>query len=438
MKEVRPVAARRIVFLCMLWAVPALLPGQPRTDALLADLLRSQPDETFRQVLLQPEAHRLQIVYTQINRDRHNRPAFTNYYFHYDPELYFNPASMVKMPLAFLALEKLAGLKQRGVHKYTTVVFDSNRVWQRPLYTDTTAANGKPTVAHFIKRAFLISENDPYNRLYQLLGQGLANRRLHQMGYGEVRITRQFLGLTPEQNRCTNGVRFLNAEGRTLYTQPPVCNADSFDFSRAVLVGRAHRNAKDSLVAAPFDFTRHNVLSLESLQRLLQSVLFPQAVPVQRRFRLTPDDYAFLRRYLSQYPSETADPKYDTAKFYDGYVKFFFRDGTRRMPPHIRVFNKVGWSYGFLTDVSYVADFKNNVEFMLAATLYVNSDGVVNDGRYDYESVGYPFLYQLGQTIYRYELERPRRYKPNLSAFRLPYESRDPADQRPSLSEVDN
>jgi hypothetical protein len=102
------------------------------------------------------------------------------------------------------------------------------------------------------------------------------------------------------------------------------------------------------------------------------------------------------------------------------------------------VFNKVGWSYGFLTDVSYVVDFNRGIEFMLAATLYVNSDGVLNDGKYDYKTVGWPFLYQLGQTVYQFEQKRKRHFRPDLSAFRLPYEKRDPADQRPSLKEVDN
>lgn len=415
-----------------------LVRTQPRTDEFLSRLLAANGDSLFQRVLRQPDNYRLQIIYTQINRDRNNRPSFTNYFFHCDPQLYFNPASMVKLPLAVLALEKLGDLHRPDINKYTTIAFDSSAAWQHPLYTDTTAADQKPSVAHFIKRAFLISENDPYNRFYQWVGQGPANRRLHELGWKNVRITRQFLGLTPEQNRCTNGVRFLDAGGATLYRQPPLCNTDSFDFSHVIKLGRAHLNSRDSLVNEPFDFTRHNNLPLQSLQEVLQAVLFPEAVPAQRRFRLTADDYAFLRRYLSQFPSETPDPKYDTARFYDSYVKFFFRDSTRRLPPGVRVFNKVGWSYGFLTDVSYVVDFRNGVEFMLAATLYVNSDGVLNDGKYDYESIGHPFLYQLGQTIYRYELKRPRRYKPNLSSFRIAYEKRDPSDQRPALSEVDN
>ena len=280
--------------------------------------------------------------------------------------------------------------------------------------------------------------DDPYNRLYQFVGQQEINRKLHQKGYHDTRITRQFMGFTEEGNRHTNPVRFLSKDGKSIYSQPAAYNTDSFDFSMKILLGNAHWDSKDQLVQGPFDFTRHNNIPLESMQQMLQSVLFPSSVPAHQRFELTKEDRDLLYRYLSQYPSETSFPKYDSSEFYDSYVKFFFRDSTRKMPSNIRVFNKVGWSYGFLTDVSYVVDFKNKIEYMLSATVYVNSDGVLNDGRYDYDSIGYPFLLQLGQTIYQYELLRERRFKPDLSEFRIKYHKRDPNDTRPSLKEVDN
>ena len=119
-------------------------------------------------------------------------------------------------------------------------------------------------------------------------------------------------------------------------------------------------------------------------------------------------------------------------------MKFFFRGINRKLPENVRVFNKVGWAYGFMTDVSYVVDFRNKVEFMLSATIYVNSDGILNDNRYDYDSIGYPFLYELGQTIYNYELKRKRPYKPDLSKFLITYDRRDPADKRPAIKDADN
>ena len=428
----------RMLFFLQFIVSMQVIQAQAKTDALLADILHNTGQQLVNQVVGDSGKYRLQVIYTQINRDGENNPVFRNFYYNYDPACYFNPASMVKMPLAFLALEKINRLGIPGLDKFTTIQFDSNYKGQKVLYSDSTSANGLPSIAHLVKRAFLISENDPYNRLYQFVGQQEINRNLHAKGYPEVRITRQFMGFSEEGNRHTNPVRFLKPDGSLLYQQPGAYNPDPFDFSREIKLGKAHWNSNDSLIEGPFDFTKHNNLPLEDMQQMLQSVLFPLSVDASKRFYLTAGDREFLYRYLSQYPSETSYPKYDTGKFYDSYVKFFFRNKDRTMPAHVRVFNKVGWSYGFLTDVSYVADFKNNVEFMLSATVYVNSDEVINDGRYDYDKTGYPFLYQLGQAIYKFELERERKFKPDLSAFKIKYDKRDPGDNRPSLKDVDN
>jgi hypothetical protein len=95
-----------------------------------------------------------------------------------------------------------------------------------------------------------------------------------------------------------------------------------------------------------------------------------------------------------------------------------FKAGRTQIPQHIKVFNKTGWSYGFLTDVAYFADFKNNVEFMLSGVIYVNRDGILNDDKYEYEQEGYPFFKEIGNIIYNYELARTRKYLPDLNTFR--------------------
>jgi len=412
--------------------------AQARTDSFLMRILSANENGIFQHVLRDPQTYRLQIIYTQINRSKHNKPAFKNYHFNSDPDLYFNPASTVKLPLAFLSLEKLNKMHFDGVTKHTAMEFDSGYQKQVKLHSDSTSQNGLPSIAHFIKKAFLVSDNDAYNRMYQFVGQQRINRSLHEKGYQDVRITRQFMGFSPEENRHTNPIRFIADDGRLIYLQPPGYNPDSFYFPHEIKMGKAHYDRNDSLVNEPIDFTYANNLSLEDLQQLLQSVLFPESVPRAQRFHFSKEDYSFVYRYLSQFPSETNYPKYDTSKYYDTYVKFFFKYGSHHMPAGVRVFNKVGWAYGFMTDVSYVCDFANNVEFMLTATLYVNSDGVLNDNKYDYDAIGYPFLYELGQTIYQYELGRNRRYPPQLSRFRIDYEKRDPNDNRPLIGEVDN
>jgi hypothetical protein len=413
-------------------------PAQPKTDSLLKSILSASSNIILQEVLNNKDSFRVQVIYTQIDRDKQNRPSFHHYYYHVDSNIYFNPASTVKLPLALLALEKLNLIKNIGVGKYTAVQIDSNYAWQKPMYTDPTSENGYPSIAHFIKKAFLVSDNDAYNRLYQFIGPQTINRNLHEKGYPGIRITRQFLGLTLEQNRHTNAIQFLGEDKSIVYTQPPAYNPDSFYFGKEVKLGRGYMNNKDSLINEPIDFTRVNNLPLEDLQQILQSVLFPESVPDYKRFRLTKDDYQFLYQYLSQFPSETNFPRYDSSQYYDSYVKFFFRDSTHHMPAGVRVFNKVGWAYGFLIDASYIADFKNHVEYMLNAVIYVNKDGILNDDKYEYDEVGWPFMYQLGQAIYQYELKRPRKKLPNLNNFRIEYEKRNPADSRPMVKNVDN
>ena len=84
--------------------------AQPKTDAYLKDILYQSTFPILQRIVKDPMKYRCQIIYTEINRDKKNKPTFKSYYFNYDPKLYFNPASIVKLPLAFLSLEKLKKL----------------------------------------------------------------------------------------------------------------------------------------------------------------------------------------------------------------------------------------------------------------------------------------------------------------------------------------
>jgi hypothetical protein len=412
--------------------------GQFKTDPLLEKILNADTSSIVRTFIQYPDSFRVQVIYTRIDRDSVNNPHFINYYFHVSPNLYFYPASTVKLPLSLLSLEKLNRMHIRGVDKFTRIAYDSSYSGQKSLYRDSSSETGYPSIAQFIRKAFLISDNDAYNRMYEFVGQQDVNRRLRAKGFSGTRIMRQFMPLTESENRHTNSIRFLDGKGKVMYIQPTAFNKDSFQFFPLAKVGSGYLDAHDSLIPKPMDFTRHNRITLDDLQRLLQTALFPQSVPASHRFYLKDTDYSFLYRYLSQYPSETPYPKYDTSVFYDSYAKFFFQKGGHVLPGNIRVFNKVGWAYGFLTDVSYIVDFKNHIEFMLTATVYTNEDGILNDNKYEYETRALPFLYRLGQDVYHYDLNRKRKFRPELHDFQLLYEHRDPSDQRPSIKDVDN
>lgn len=395
--------------------------AQPRTDTLLKNLLDREASPALRHILQYPDSFRYQLIYTQIDRDARNRPHFKSYYLEVDSKKYFNPASTVKLPIALLALEKMHELRVPGLRRNTPMLTDSAWQGQVTVHTDSSAADLLPSVEHYIKKIFLVSDNDAYNRLYEFIGQQTIHEKLWAKGYKDVRIVRRFMPLTEEENRHTNPVRFVD-NGKLVYEQPAAYSSLTFDFSREVKLGQAYLDKNDRLIFTPMDFTKHNNLPLADLQQLLQSVLFPASVPVSQRFDISEDDYRFLYRYMSQYPSETLWPKYDTAEYYDSYTKFFFfKAGKKNIPPYIRVFNKAGWSYGFLTDAAYIVDFKHEVEFMLTGNIYVNRDGILNDNKYEYEEEGHPFFREVGEIIYRYELQRRRKHRPDLQNFRINY-----------------
>jgi len=406
----------RFVLYCLLFVIGGRVSAQPQTDSFLVRLLRSQASPSLLRVLDKPDSFHYQLIYTRIDRDDHNRPHFTNYSYRLDPNDYFNPASTVKMPLAFLALEKLDSLH---IDRETPMLTDSAYSGQTVAYTDTSSVDGLPSVAQYIRKIFLVSDNDAYSRLYEFLGQETINRRLHELGYPGIRITRRFVGMNEDENRHTNPVRFVR-NGQTLYRQDAAVSHFAFDFGKPIFYGNTYLDRRDSLIHAPMEFTRHNNFPLADAREILQTVLFPESVPANRRFQLSPADYRFLYQYMSELPRESAHPKYDTTEYFDSYTKFFwFKAGRRPIPSYIRIFNKPGWSYGFLTDIAYIADFEHKVEFMLAGTIYANSDGVLNDDKYDYEEIGYPFFREVGEILYRYELSRPRKVTPDLSTFRI-------------------
>ena len=149
---------------------------------MLVNMLRNKGDSLLTKVLDNKEEYRYQIIYTQIERDKENVATFRNFYCNVNAKKYFNPASTVKLPLAFLALEKINDLKHPQLNKNTTALFDSAFEGQVKEYSDSTSETGLPSIAQFIRKAFLVSDNDSYNRLYEFVSQGTINKRLHESG----------------------------------------------------------------------------------------------------------------------------------------------------------------------------------------------------------------------------------------------------------------
>lgn len=416
----------RIPFCSIFVLVPLLFCSvqgfsQEKTDKWLEEFFRSKASPFLLQVLNHPDSFQYQVIYTQINRDKKNQPIFTNHFLHVNRNRYFNPASTVKLPTALVALEKLNTLRKPGLDIFTPMLTDSSYNAQSAVTKDSSSETGLPSIANYLKKIFLVSDNDAYNRLYEFDGQDQLNELLWKKGYWETRIVRRFVTMNEEENRHTNAISFVRGKDTVLRLLPHYSRT-VFNYSKQVLVGKAHYNRYDSLIQQPMDFTRHNNLPLEDLQQMLQSVLFPGSVPAEKRFNISRQDRQFLLQYLSEYPSESRHPRYDTTEFFDSYCKFFlYKSGKQKPPPQIRIFNKPGWSYGYLTDAAYIVDFETGTEFMLSAVIYVNRDGILNDDKYEYTEIGYPFFKEIGEIIYQYERERKKMIRPDVKAFRFDY-----------------
>ncbi len=369
-------------------------------DGSLAALLASQPGN-FAEVLENPAGHRVQIIYTQIDRDANNRPSFRSYTYRLNADEYFYPASTVKLPTAVLALEKLRELGVDGVDRDTIMVSGDSD-------------SGK-SVGRYVREILLVSDNEAFNRLYEFLGQQSLNERLRHMGFDGTRIIHRLeIALSVEDNRRTGPVRFVDGE-RLIHDQAAVYSGTDYTAPRPIPLGRAEIVGGE-LLERPKDFADKNAYPLQAQHDVIKALMFPDAVEERMRFRLGEDDYAFLYRNMSAYPGESGIPEYaDAERYPEGYVKFLMYGGDApTIPRNIRIFNKVGDAYGFLTDAAYVVDFDNGVEFILAATIYANANQTFNDDTYEYEEIGFPFLRELGQAIYEIELNRARPRRPDL------------------------
>jgi Beta-lactamase enzyme family len=397
--------------------LPVKPSNQPSVNNNFIEALLQNHPEYFDTLLKQRDEWNIQIVYTRIDRKADNTPVMQDFYYNTAANAYFYPASTVKMPIAFLALQRLNELNKKGLDKYTTMITDAASPVQTGVYNDPTSADGSPSVAQYIKKIFLVSDNDAFNRLYELLGQEYINNTLGAMGYTDAQILHRLsLPLSEADNRHTNPISFTDTAGTTIYEQPD-------QVSKLKYIYRNDRKGKgyysgNRLVNEPFDFSAKNRISLPSLHNILKSVIFPEAVMPRQRFNLTSDDRQFLLEYMSKLPGESIHPSYDSTEIWDTYVKFLLAGSQKGgLPPDVRIFNKVGDAYGFLIDVAYIIDVKEKVEFMLSAVIHCNTDGIYNDDQYDYDRVGLPFMRNLGKVMYEYELKRPREQKPDLSAF---------------------
>lgn len=345
-------------------------------------------------------AHEIQILLTEIKRDTLGQPRFIETAYQVDEEQYFYPASTAKLPIAALALQKIKELNANGISITAHTSFQINTPHGESLVLqDSTELEGKLTLAHLIKKIFLVSDNDAYNYLFDFLGRDYINAALKEKGLTHTQIQHKFLFNADNEN--TWEYLFFDRNGDTLYHQNSIKSIEQLNNSNLKGIQKGKGYLKEGeLINEPMDFSLKNRISIRDLNGILKRLIFPEVFSKEQQFNLTESDYTFLRYWMSRTTTESKIDAYNTGEYWDSYGKFLiYGDQKGAMHNGIRIYNKVGYAYGTLTDVAYIHDLENELEFFLTATILVNSNQIFNDDIYEFEQVGIPFLAALGQEI---------------------------------------
>ena len=352
--------------------------------------------------------HEVQILYSSIQRDSLGKPLFEEFSYNLDKNYYYYPASTVKLPISILAIQKINYLKDKGFEisiNTPFIVIDSKNDLIS-INNDSNNENEVLSVANCIKKIFLYSDNDCYNYLFDFLGKDEINHQLQKKGLNNTQIYHKFL----KNSDNLNSWRFLFISNRdTIYNQnsiKSILNNSNKNLKSVIKGNKFIYN--NQLINGPFDFNYKNQISIRDLNDILKRIIFPENFQKDERFDLQESDYNFLKYWMSRTSIEDNNINMiNKNKYWDSYSKFFiYGDKKGEMNDDIRISNKVGMAYGTLTDVAYVKDKINNIEFMLTATILVNDNDTFNDDIYEYDSKGIPFLSALGRQVLKYERKK--------------------------------
>lgn len=389
-------------------------------DVLIPTLLRQWAD-SLGPVAANPGKYELQIIFTRILRDASGTPHLEPHRYRVKTGYYFYPASLVKLPVSILALSKLEEYHVPGLDLNTNAFTDSAAACQQNVWADSTSENGLPSIGHYIKRMMLVSDNFSYSRVYEFLGRDYVRRELSSLGFPGVRIVHRFDGnCLFAQNGVLNPMTFIGSHGDTLLRIPLRCSSSfpPHPLGR-IRKGRGQQLPNGRIVRRPKDFTEANYLTLTDADAMLKRLVMPEAFPQKQRFHLSIEHRKFLLGQMGKWPRESIIPHYADSVFEDSHKKYLvYGDVHGKInSDSIRIFNVVGLSFGYMSDCAYIINAERGLEFFISVSLYVNSDGIINDGKYEYGQIGFPFLSRLGRAFYRIERERPKALIPNLSEW---------------------
>ena len=387
------------LFVCIFLVGCNTIPSKHR---VIQNILWSSDEPAIQEALANLDSHEIQILYTRIHRNSEGKASFERLSFQENPNQYFYPASTVKLPIAILALQKIRKLQSQGIpispESSMKIIFENEVIESQ----DLTHPDNKLTIAHLIKKIFLVSDNEAYNYLFDFVGRDYLNEVIYNIGIKDFQLSHKF---TEKKNQdLSPSFIFFNSENEKIYSQSPLVFNQKLNkiHLTGLRKGKGYME-QGELINEKMDFSQKNYASILALSQILERVFFPELFLKNEQFELEPEDYEFLKYWMSRYPTEIEIPFYNRETYFDSYCKFFIYGDTKGiMNDEIRIYNKVGLAYGTTTEVAYIKD-NNGTEFLLSATILTNENKIFNDNQYEIDSLGIPFLAALGREIYQFE-----------------------------------
>ena len=354
------------------------------------ELIIKKREPQFKPVYKNKENHNLQILYTKVVRDSLGMPSFIQYDYQADNNVYFYPASTMKLPIVALTLQKINELRNTGIN----ITVES-----KILLLSADQITTETTFKDLISKVFLVSDNSASNILINFLGYNYFNKQMREKGLNTIVLNHKF---NPDPYVKTDWK--IYTLDRDLISKDETQEIIEHNNLDNLLQGKFQiLNGEE--VATPFNFKTKNRASLRDLDGVMKRIIYPDLFQEQYRINLSDQDYNFLRYWMSRFTFEDIGIEYQKdSQYFDSYNKFFiYGDSTNAIDRKIRIYNKVGVAYGALTDISYIRDYQKDIEFFLSATIYVNQNQIVNDNIYEYDDLGIPFLAELARQVYKLE-----------------------------------
>ena len=354
------------------------------------ELIIKKREPQLKPIYKNKENHNLQILYTKVVRDSLGMPSFIQHDYQADNNVYFYPASTMKLPIVALTLQKINELRNTGIN----ITVES-----KILLLSADQITTETTFKDLISKVFLVSDNSASNILINFLGYNYFNKQMREKGLNTIVLNHKF---NPDPYVKTDWK--IYTLDRDLISKDETQEIIEHNNLDNLLQGK-FQILNGEKVATPFNFKTKNKASLRDLDGVMKRIIYPNLFQEQDRINLSDQDYNFLRYWMSRFTFEDIGIEYQKdSQYFDSYNKFFiYGDSTNTIDRKIRIYNKVGVAYGALTDISYIRDYQKNIEFFLSATIYVNQNQIVNDNIYEYDDLGIPFLAELARQVYKLE-----------------------------------